>query len=383
MKSKKIWSTVIGLTTMVSPLALSSCSTNSNTYNFYLSPSYDAGNNVDNGKQFTKKIEDIVNQQNALTNLPKIKINYYLASDPQIKISKLKNGSADFAFLPMGKSIDQNLMSYSQAKIQTQTDAFVFDKDADKFYVDGQPNDALRIIAENMQKDSFDKIPIFENWGLSFGWNNIRHDDFYAKEPLTNKYILTDHYRGMIVLNGTQEEIQKAESAWNSRDWDNFRNLGIIYGDQSSDGNFKLQELLIRKHFKKESSWTLNSDIQKYPDKYLKDDYGNTKMGISSNVISFTDEASFAWTPSNKTSYRTPNGKKIKILTVTDPLYYDIGFFSNRINGQLLKNFIYAFQYLQQTDNNSYGSSIGYNGYKEIKDYKTEVLDRYNKIFNF
>ncbi|EGZ31256.1 High affinity transport system protein p37 precursor [Malacoplasma iowae] len=382
MKNKKKLTLLFSVSTMLIPFVLSGCSNDNNTYTFYLSSSHDNGEGIDNGKQFAKRIEQIVNQQNAKTNLPKIKINYHLVTDPQVKISKLKNGSADFAFIPMGKSIDNQLVNYSQPKIQTLTDAFVFDKEDDKFYSDGGTNDPLRIIAEEMQKVSFDKNPIFENWGLSFGWNNIRHDDFYAKDSKTSNYILTDHYRGMIVLNGTDEDIKKAENAWDTRDWESFRNLGIIYGDQSSDGNYKLQELLLKKHFKKDKNWTLNSDIEKYPDKYLKDDFGNTKMGISSNVISFTDEASFAWTPSNKTSYKTPNGKKIKILTVTDPLYYDIGFFSKRITGALLDNFIYAFKYLEINNLNTYGASIGYNGYREIKNYQTEVLDKYNKTFN-
>lgn len=382
-KNIKLTSLIIGL---FSPIFLSlySCYSNNDTYTFYLSSSYDnsSESEIDNGKQFIQKIENVVNQQNYLYNLPKIKINYFLANDPQIKISKLKNGSADFAFVPLGKSIEQQLINYSQPKIQTLTDAFTFDNDGEKFYIDGTNNDPLRVIANNMQKDSFDKIPLFEDWGNNFGWNGVRHDVFYEKNTITNKYVLTDHYRGMIVLNGTSEEIEKAIIAWDEKDWNSFRDLGIIYGDQDSDGNYKLQELLIKKHFNKEKNWTLNSEIQKFQDKFLKDDYGNTKMGITNNVISFTDEASFAWTPSNKVSYRAPNGKQIKILTVTDPLYYDIGFFSNRIKGQLLDNFIYAFNYLADSNNNTYGSSIGYNGYKEITDYQTEVLDKYNKTFN-
>ncbi|WP_036451527.1 p37/Cypl family ABC transporter substrate-binding protein [Malacoplasma iowae] len=67
---------------------------------------------------------------------------------------------------------------------------------------------------------------------------------------------------------------------------------------------------------------------------------------------------------------------------MTDPLYYDIGFFSKRITGALLDNFIYAFKYLEINNLNTYGASIGYNGYREIKNYQTEVLDKYNKTFN-
>lgn len=370
-------------------LLLSSCGNQNKTLNLYLSYRVNDKISEQDFNLFINSWNTKLNQLNKESNIENYNFKIIFNDESNIKSNALKNGSADFAILPLSEVFNQQnkntLIKYADPLIQTLTDAFVFDTHENDVYIDGNfINDPLIKIAKEMQNQSFSK----QNYNLwndkDFLWNGIRYDIFYQKDN-NNNYQLTNHYRGMIVLCGDDNQINIAKKAWENKDWNTFRNLGIIHGNENSDGNFKLQELLLKKHFnnKDNTFTTLLEDKKNHQDKYEYDEYGIKLIGKTNKVISFTDEASFAWTHNKiESGYKSQNetNKKIEILTVTDPGYYDVGFFSKKINKVLQQNFVDSF--IETTRlYKQFGDSYGYNGFVKINNFQTEVVDKYYKTF--
>lgn len=358
---------------IILPIGLSSCS-NNNKLVFYLSKSV----NESRAKQFLTNIKENMIQINESYSNLNIDVEY--VKNDIAKYQGLQNGSAAFAFLKVQSLMENNLYQSMNPTIQTLTTPFTFDANETKVYEDGSETDPLRIIANDITKQAFSTMPI--NWtDDTYGWNGIRYNKFYNEgvDP-------TPHYRGMILLSGSDEQIKAAKDAWNKKDFNAFRDLGIIVGNENSVGNYKLEELLIRKHFNDlGNNWTIASDRQQYKTKYKTDSYGTTEIGKDSNfVISFTDEGSFAWThqKDGQKDYRPNNGSKIEALTVTNPSLYDIGTFSEYLDKQLVTDLTQSIYQLYEQDKNLYGAGLGYNGYKIIEDFNKEVVDVYNNTFN-
>lgn len=298
--------------------------------------------------------------------------------DNEAKKDLIENHSVSFAFLTYFSILSNDFYKSSFPMIQTLTDAFIFDLDSNLNYVDGSENDPLVKIAKNMQNLSFGEnyqYP-FSSWktnkndSLNYDWNGIRYNKFYAKDKKI------DFYRGMIVLSNTQENIKKAKKAWNEKNWNDFRNQGIITGNIDSFGNYELQENLIKKHFNLPNDFKLINDKKDHQDKYDIDPYGTQKIGKSKKfTIHFTDEASFAWTNNlkDKNSYTPLEGSVIEILTVTEPTFYDIGVFNKSLDKNLInlltKSIIFAGDEVKK-----YGDLLGYNAFKKI--------DNFQKLFN-
>ncbi len=315
-------------------------------------------------------------------------------NDKKAKKDLLENGSATFTFLPFDDLIQNNFYKQSQPLIQTLTTSFKFDNDMKLKYVDGSKNDPLRIIANNMLNLSFgisenreSNIFPFETWMNEKGkaplydWNGIRYNHFYSESTSNIMDNLTNGYRGMIVVSGTKTQRDNAKTAWDNKNWEDFRNLGIIYGNQTSNGNYKLQEKLLREHFNLGDSWTLALDMKNNSLKYLFDEYGTEKIGkLNEYVISFTDEGSFAWTNNkkNKDSFRPRDNASIEFLTVTNPAPYDIGVFSGFIKNDLAYLIAKSIEKTFIDNNNNYGESLGYNGYKIINDFDKEVIGMFS-----
>lgn len=377
MKIKKILPILL-LGSSISPFGVSCFAANKNTLTFVLNYS----NNENTNSDFLKLVEKEFNKIKINTNYQNTNFNFKLKSinDNSSKRDLIENGSADFAFITTSSLLENDFYKKVNPKIQTLTTAFAFDKNMSDEYVDGSENDPLRLIANEMQKMSFGlnyEYP-FNVWKDDsqaeqphYDWNGIRYNYFYDETSLVSGY------RGMILLSGTDEQINNAIKYWNSKDWNNFRNLGIITGSSTSYGNYKLQENLIRKHFGLSNSWTIAKDKKNNLDKYETDTYGTEKIGKSENyVISFTDEGSFAWTNniSNPNSFRPINNNKIKILTVTNFYPYDIGIFSNSLNNELVDILAQSIRNIYLNNENAYGAGLGYNGYSIINDFDAGVI---------
>lgn len=361
------------------PLFLTSCGENNNV-TFILSEPANKGDVyqfIYDVQNTAKKIKENNQKYNSIKDF---NIDVKITNNDFIKKTYLENGTGDFAFLKSKTIMDNKLYKYTNPKIQTLAIPFVFDKDNNSRYINGLENDPLRIIASDMQNISFGKKN-FKDWtDNEFQWNGIRYDKFY---DLNANLINT--YRGMILISGDNNQLKGVKDAWNKKDWNTFRNYGIITGESNSIGNFILQEKLLLKHFGNQFN-TLIEDKSQNQNKYKVDSYGVEDVGKFSNfVISFSEEGSFSWTHNSQysSSFRPINNNKIEILTVTNPGIYDIGVFNKSLNYKivdLLTESIYQI-YKQNVNNNEYPSSLGYNGFSKIIDFKKEVIEPYNLTF--
>lgn len=373
------------LTTLIMPFVLSSCSNNENVVVFALSTPFNEGDPNEFVKIINKKTNekiDKINSANSNNNkqIQNIKIKAKIHDGNLVKKQSLQNGSANFAFLNTKTVIDDDFYKKENIfpTIQTLTSPFNFDTDMSKKYVNGTENDPLRKIAKKMQEVSFDVKPFSEWKDEDFQWEKYRYQSFYDLKNLTNKY------RGMILFTGNDEQIKLATKYWDEKDWNNFRNLGIITGEATSVGLYQLQEKILKKHFdKKDNTFTtLVEDKNKNPSKYIVDPFGTEKLGTDSNfVISFAEEGSFAWTNSIKSpnSFRPSKGSKIKIFSSTNPAFYDIGVFSN-INKIYVDLMTESIAETFKEGLNSYGNGLGYNGYKTIINFENEIKNEYDEL---
>lgn len=367
---------VLPLISLVFPSILLSCSS-SNDFVLFLSEPVNQGKQID----FVNSIRNNLLELDVNKKYSNLNITYKTVNDDLAKKQSLENGSGSFAFLKVQTLMNNDFYKNTNPLLQTLTTPFVFDLDMTRMYINGLNNDPLRIIANEMQKISFGMNYEYPhtNWtDNEYQWNGIRYNKFYSQDNQ-----LVDGYRGMIVLSGTEESIKKAKNYWEIKDWENFRNLGIIVGKEESLGNYKLEELLLKKHFNLGNNWTIASDRLKHSDKYNTDSYGTELIGKSDKVISFTDEGSFAWTHrnSNTTNYTPNNGFKIEILSVTNPCLYDIGTFSKYVDNNLANLLSQAILKTYKDKNNLYGEGLGYNGYKLISNFNKEVVEKYNDTF--
>ncbi|MDE5949537.1 MAG: hypothetical protein K2J02_01870 [Malacoplasma sp.] len=394
MNKKIILKTMLlfsGLVTV--PILATSCGTNDNQNHYVFALSTPA--NLGDATKFVTDIQQTFNnlknqsEYSDYKDLDDITISVTNVDDNKAKKDLIENGSADFAFLTSKIITQDNFYQQVNSKIQTLTTAFTFDKNINDEYVNGKfddtnqtDNDPLRTIANEMQKASFGlnyEYP-FSTWKDGengepadppiYGWNGIRYNAFYDVNSLISGY------RGMIFLSGTDEKINQAVDAWNSQDWESFRNLGIVVGDETSAGTYLLQEQLIKKHFNKDNNWTLAQDRKDNQEKYDLDSYGSSKTADPNYTIYFTDEGSFAWTHNDGKSadFSTEENGKIKILTSTNPAIYDVGVFSKNVDQKVADLLSESIVYLYKTNNNLYGEGLGYNGYQLIKDVEKEVI---------
>lgn len=363
------------------PFLLNSCSYQDNNIIFALSEPANKGDIyqfVDDVKNMSNKLKE---SNSKFSSIKDFNISVKITNNDFIKKTYLENGSADFTFLKSKTIMDNEFYRYVEPKIQTLAIPFTFDKNSDARYHDGLNNDPLINIANDMQSQSFDIKPFKEWTDDEFNWNGIRYDKFY---DLKGNLIKT--YRGMILISGNKSQLTNVRKAWNEKDWNSFRNFGIITGESNSAGSFKLQEKLLLKHFNGQFN-TLIEDKSLHENKYKVDSYGVEEIGKNSNfAISFSDEGSFSWTHNtkNSSSFRPINDNKIEILTVTDPGIYDIGVFNKSLDKDivdLLTESIYQI-YVQNINKNEYPSSLGYNGFSKIIDFNKEVVEPYNLTFN-
>ncbi|WP_404911782.1 ABC transporter thiamine pyrophosphate-binding lipoprotein p37/Cypl [Mesomycoplasma hyopneumoniae] len=328
----------------------------------------------------SKFLENLKAEFNKLKNanpdtkdLPNVNFDFVGIDDSKTKISQLKSSdnstsAIDFAIIDATTTIEDDPEKELYNGLQTLTWAFKNSSDSPVFYKNGTKNDPLRQSAKELS-DLFNKIP-YDQWKSTQEgeqkWDGIAYRFLYDNS--SPKRIIS-YYRGMIMIAGddsTREEIKKA---WDQKDWEKFRNFGIIHGKLTSAGKFKMQNFIIKKHFGTNfPAKSLNEDRINHPDKYLQA-YGSSIGQDPKYKIAFDDEASFAWTESKndkKQYYSNEKDGKIEILSLTNPASYDIGSFRpsfNKIQADMITE---AFVNLAKNDNDSYGPNVGYNGYKKI-----------------
>ncbi|MGX9339248.1 ABC transporter thiamine pyrophosphate-binding lipoprotein p37/Cypl [Mycoplasma sp. 1890] len=308
-----------------------------------------------------------------------IKVRYVSANNDIASIVRKKTSNVAIITTPLFiRNNDQNIIPI----LQTMTRAFKFDKNFNDSYSDGSNTDKLRIIAAKLQK-LFNKKSYTAWTDEEYSWNGNIYEYFYAKN---NE--LVEYYRGIIMIQGTNEEREQIKKAWDNKDWNTFRNFGIVTGKESSGSKYILQEALFKKHFNLENN-KFNSfaeDKIKNIEKYTQGEAKNIANGsLKKYHIVFDEMASFAYRNNKRGKFYTPDDENVKIefLTATDPLKYNVvvvnkdDFNTEQIN--YLKNIIID---LWRKNEDDYGPTVGFNGYKIINDVDKEVIQPYNKIFS-
>ncbi|UVD81699.1 hypothetical protein NV226_00040 [Mycoplasma iguanae] len=307
-------------------------------------------------KIFKTEFQKLKNQNPEWSKLPDVEFSIINNTEDNLTLQNVQNNKSDFAIISSTHALNANPENRTskavQLKLQTLTKAFNFD--------DGTESDPFKI-AQNMQ-ELFDKKP-FEEWELTTEqWSGSTWNFLYD----TKKTV--DFYRGQISIVGTEEIRKEIKAAWNAKDWNKFRNFGILHIE-----NLKLFEKTLKEHFNN-SFTSLEADKLQNPDKYSKGylkDIGQ-KSGFA---ISLDNEAPFAWEKNKNVDaqetdkkFTTKTGEKIDFLTVTDKHLYDIGIFKKNFNSLQADLIVQTFINLAKNQQDIYGPNVGYNGYKKYVD---------------
>ena len=375
MKIKKILLISNTLVSITIPLASISCA--KTTFNINVNKPWNT--NEPNFNFFNEIIEQYnkLALEQGLKKIEKYKINYR-GKNNDLSQDIIK-GSADLATITSGlfnKNADE-----LTPLVQTLTKAFNFDLE-ESFYKDGSENDSLRKIAKATQ-NLFEKKS-FKDWDhTEYNWDGSKFNYFYSDK-------LINFYRGSVLAWGDKDTIQNIKKAWDEKDWNKFRNYGILMGKETSASKYQLQEILFKKHFNlpnnKFTSFAL--DKAKNYEKYKIDNAKNLSKGENKNYhIVFDGLAAFAYTNNFKTGkkldyYRCENpNHKIEFLTATDPLRYNVFATSKHLpkkQRDLLSKSIFEVWKNKKDD---YGENVGFNGYEIIKDPYKEVILPYKRVF--
>ena len=245
-------------------------------------------------------------------------------------------------------------------------------------YQNGGQTDPLILQAQSETKAFNTDFPYHTN----DSWNGSIYENYYD----TSK--LVDFYRGNIWIYGSPNELDKIKAAWNKKDWAKFRDFGIIHGEQTSGGKFKLQESLLKKHFTKNDKppfKTLSEEIDNHKGKFKNEEAKNLKDN-SNYHIAFDDNGSFGYTPNENDGivktipFEIETQKKLEILTVTEPLKYDIGIFRKDFKYKNIVSNAFLSVYKKGLD--TYGPTYGYNGYEIINknDIEKEVYEKWDNV---
>ncbi|MXR06109.1 DNA repair protein [Mycoplasma flocculare] len=337
-------------------------------------------------KNLKTEFNKLKNANSKTRNLPDVDFDFVGIEDSKTKISQLKSSNnshtaIDFAISDAITTIEEDPEKELYNGLQTLTWAFKNSLDNPIFYKDGSKNDPLRKSAKQLD-NLFNKIP-YNEWSNKKNdpqkWDGIAYRFLYDE---TNPKRLISYYRGMIMIAGDENVRNEIKKAWDEKDWEKFRNFGIIHGKLTSAGKFKMQNFIIKKHFKNNlKARTINEDRKNHPDKYLQAE-GSVIGQDPKYKIAFDDEASFAWTESTKDGKQyTLNKKdgKIEIFILTNPASYDIGSFRpgfNRIQANMISE---AFVNLAKNGRDTYGQNVGYNGYRKINQTDPEFRRIYEK----
>lgn len=318
--------------------------------------------------QAAKVAQDLTTEFNRLQQLdakykakPTVKINFTMGSSDEVIVQNVASNKSDFGISSISAINQGNHQKYHPV-LQTTTNAFTFDKKWSN-YQNGTNDDPLVQVA-NATNVTLATNP-YQNQKDTF--NGSIYPIYYD----FNKQV--DFYRGAIYIAGDKSTLNDIHKAWDQKDWNTFRNFGIVTGASDSGGQFLLEEKLLQKHFNSDNKKvfsTISQDRLEHPSKWIENS-NQSARDLQNNLyqdfhIAFDDEGSFGYTKNNDSNYYNPTNKKLKILTVTEPLKYDIGIFRTNFNSDQAKLLAQAWINLSSAKTDTYGPSIGYNGYQML-----------------
>ncbi|OYD26733.1 phosphonate transport system substrate-binding protein [Mycoplasma testudineum] len=244
-----------------------------------------------------------------------------------------------------------------------------------KYYSDSDGPKYLSETAITETNELLKNTP-FQSWDdVKQKWDGAKYEFLYS-DP--NDKI--NFYRGMILISGTDAIIRDIKDAWNTKNFEKFISYGIIHGKISSQGKYKLQDKLLRDHFGK--------GINEIPgDLRIQDSEKLNLIGSDNKYrIAFDDMYSFAWQNNSdgnvkKDIFKTKDNEYLQVLSLTNPLLYDVLIFNNKIlNADTINLIIDTFISLSiDNTTDTYGIYNGYNGYKKIDNFNDEIVIPFNK----
>ncbi|WP_341491066.1 ABC transporter thiamine pyrophosphate-binding lipoprotein p37/Cypl [Mesomycoplasma ovipneumoniae] len=388
------------------PLVISACINTSDQNPEQLAQTWDTKVNLGLGQSWFKLKSKEPNRVNKfLTNLteefkklkeanpqtkdlPDVSFDFVGNDDAKSKILQLKssNNSAnalDFVIADATTTIEDDQDKQLYNGLQTLTWAFKNSPESPVFYTDGTENDPLYKGAKQLN-ELFNKTP-YNEWSSDPNdaqkWDTIAYRFLYDE---SNPRKIISYYRGMIMIYGDEKTRAEIKKSWHDKDWRKFRNYGIIHGNLTSAGTFKMQNYILKKHFGSSfKSASLNEDRLGHSDKYIQGD-GHAIGQNPDFRIAFDDEASFAWTENKKDSKQYTSSEtdskpdsKVEIFMLTNPASYDIGSFRPKFNKLQADLISEAFVNLAKNGKDEYGPNVGYNGYRIINQQDPEFRKIY------
>ncbi|MDI3047821.1 ABC transporter substrate-binding protein [Metamycoplasma hyosynoviae] len=323
--------------------------------------------------------DDIEKKYNELLN-SNVKFNISFRGENNDLAHEIIKGSSDIGSVTT--TLYYRNRQFLDPIIQTKTYSFTFDKQFDVFYKDGSNNDPLVSLAKKAEI-IFNQKKFVEWDDQEYGWDGIKYNYFYDNE-------LVDYYRGNVLIWGNDNELKSIKEAWNKKDWNTFRNFGILHGKETSSSKYILQELLFRKHFTNSNNkfTSFIKDKENNSNKYKQGSARDLSKGENSNYhIVFDELGSYAYTHNTKKNKKlnyfetlNPNNK-IEFLIVTEPIKYNVfavSKYMKEFEKSALSNAIFENWKNKKDD---YGPHVGFNGYKIITNKEEEVIKPYERLF--
>lgn len=318
-----------------------------------------------------KKLYDADPNKYKGAKLPNLKITDN--DNNEAKLTSLKSGKIAFTILNVQHAVTEAANKDIVSGLQTLTTSFKNDDQLLSYKNDNGAN-YLQNTAPKWVNDYLLTKP-FQTWGEAEKWNGTRWDFLYD----TTKTV--PFYRGMIMYVGDDATRAEIKRAWDNQDWEKFYKFGIVHGKSTSQGKYIIINKLFKDHFPSLSN--VSDPIASIPAEYREQKDGNQIGVLTGKRIFIDDMYSFAW-QNNKDQnvkaniFNPPAGEKIQILSLTNPLFYDIMMFNSKVINDATRQLIEdTFIELSKTGKDSYGVNSGYNSYRKIGDFQKEVEQPY------
>ncbi|QJG66847.1 ABC transporter thiamine pyrophosphate-binding lipoprotein p37/Cypl [Mycoplasma phocoenae] len=382
MKNKyKLFSLLSLLPVGIVPLASVSCSSsykdNDNyikNVNFTVPSPWLKGfkkENVQFFKNIEKRFNELKKDNKKLKNKPDIVIDFKLNNSRQSIFNDVLTASSAVSFpssvfLNLNKNAEQKNIDAVEPILLTTTYAPIYDN-KDLFYVSDRAT--LESNAVKMTK-RFNELP-YKDWTDS---NRLYDKKVYQYFYEPNQHV--KFQRGAVYITGDESTLKAIKQAWKNKDWNAFRNFGIVkYKDKNSSSKFLYPEFLFKHHFNQENNKFIgfNEDQSSHNNKYLNyPDKESARNMYQPNYEKFHiflgEENEFAYHHNSKNKqYFSKVNERVEILTLTDPYLFNVVVVDKNMNAEQMKLLKQSIKEAQD----DYGKLIGITGYLGLEDLKT------------
>ncbi|WP_426461130.1 ABC transporter thiamine pyrophosphate-binding lipoprotein p37/Cypl [Mycoplasma hafezii] len=378
MLKRKLITLLGAISVCATPMVALSCNdTNSKTeYILQLQAPY--GNPEQIKQELTQYLNNFLAQKGSNKT---VKINFVDGDDySQVKDSLDKN-EIDFGMVSSG-SIAQYKTDVQNKKLhivmQTLTKQFEGEQ-ANAWYKNDQGIELQNIATK--EQELYDKYPRnqWNNENNPLGWNGSIYQAFYNDN-------LVNHQRGLFVIVATPTITEQIRKAWNEKDLKKFISFGLGVGSIKSGSKYLLPQALMQKQFGEQFK-SFRDLTAKYPNNISNTEIKKLNDVKTENIhIFMANEGFYAYSKVKEPDKYTPTGyregQKLSFLTLTDPLPYNVGIASDKMDLADAKIIVDAFSKLAQENKDPWGPLHGFNGYKYIDNVDTEFWQKVYEALN-